>query len=142
MQGMTKERPVPAAHLPTLPAGFEAQPAWGFRDPTGKVSYEFNRVYQQREASGARGPTSVIHEDLSFWGMTWAKPGRPGDDQVEGRWLTFSEARKLRGARMTFARFSSLLQMRDDLEGLMREGGAAASTHPSVGLHAAITGTE
>ena len=104
--------------LPALPPGYEAQPAWGFRDLTGRFSYEFHRVYGRPDRFDRRGPMCRIDQDLSFWRTTWSTDGDPGSEHVAGWRLTYAQARALRGSRLTFARFSSVERMRADLEAI------------------------
>jgi hypothetical protein len=120
---------------PQLPTGYQSQPAWSFRDRTGRLTYKFDRVYQKAETvDDERGPTCQIDEGRSFVGVTWSSPE---DDRMTGRWLTFADARELRGPRMTFERFSSLRGMEEDLEKLLdvaaflREAPADDKTKPS-----------
>jgi len=106
---------------PALPSGYQAQPAWGFHDRTGRFSYEFNRVYGRPNRLDQRGPTCRLDEGLSYWGVTWPTFTQTGDERPAGRWMTYAEARKLRGSHLTFERFSSL-QMRDELPELLHVG--------------------
>ncbi len=58
----------------TLPfaRGCMAQPAWGFRDPTGRVFYWFFSVY---------GPEpGKLNQGLSYWAATWLSSGESGTD--------------------------------------------------------------
>jgi hypothetical protein len=108
-----------ATGRPALPPGYEAQPAWGFQDRTGRFSYQFNRVYGPPDPLDRRGPTRRLDEDLSFWEVTWAIDGGLDTERVVGRWVTYAEARALRGHGLTFARFASLPQMRPELDALL-----------------------
>ena len=100
---------------PSLPAGYGAQEAWGFRNETGRVSYEFNRVY------GPPNPRGVAHlvEGLCYWSVTWPTVGASGDVHPAGRWMTYADARRLWSSRLTFERFSSVVQMRADAPRLL-----------------------
>jgi hypothetical protein len=103
---------VPPPYLPSLPPGHHAQPAWAFRDETGRFFYEFNRVYQP--AGG------LLVRDLSYWSVTWSTFLDPDDERPMGRWLTYGDARgRLR--RLTFNRFASLAAMREVLPSLLAE---------------------
>jgi len=105
-----------------LPPGYEAQPAWGFRDRTGRCFYEFNRVYAPPlDPFDARGPVCPLDEDLSYWSAVWPTSGDTG----AGRWMSYARARKLRGSRFTFEQFSSLSRMRAELPGLLHVGDAS-----------------
>jgi hypothetical protein len=110
-----------AACIPALPAGYHAQPAWQFHDATGRVSYELNRVYGPTSERDQCGPICHLDEDLSYWGVTWPTLVGTPDERPAGRWMTYAQARKLRGSAMTFERFSSL-PMRDELAQLLNLG--------------------
>ena len=107
--------------LPSLPPGYVAQPAWGFRDATGCFFYEFNRVYGLAIRSDERRPTIRLDCDLSYWVVTWPT-FRGGDERPAGRWLSYAQARKLLGEGLLFKRFSSLVQMRPELPALLDIG--------------------
>ena len=109
--------------VPELPAGYEAQPFWGFHDAAGRFAYELNRVYGPPTALDGRGPVRRLDEDMSYWGVTWRKLTGIVDERPAGRWITYARARKMRPL-LTFERFSSL-QMRDELPGLMQVRPAA-----------------
>jgi hypothetical protein len=106
------------ACLPTLPAGYEAQVAWGFQDPKGRCSYAFHRVYGPPRAQ--RGNASIwaggLDEQRSYWVATWPVL-RSGDEQPAACWLSFAEARKRQGRRLSFDQFSSVAHMREQLVG-------------------------
>jgi hypothetical protein len=118
--------------LPSLPSGYDAQSAWGFRDRTGRFSYEFNRVYTPPNRLDKRGPKCRLDEDLSYWGVTWSTLSETGDERPAGRWVSYARARKLRGSRLTFERFSSLLQMRDELPELLHVGDVVLELRSAV----------
>jgi hypothetical protein len=105
---------------PALPAGYEAQQAWGFHDPSGRFCYKFNRVYGPPIHLDEREPMSHLDEGMSYWVVLWAAFSDIGDERPTGRWLTYAQARELRGAQLTFARFSSPSGMRNDLVELLR----------------------
>jgi len=94
------------AHL--LPPGYEAQPLWGFHDDTGRFSYQFHHVYGPPRRLDWRGPLSQLDEQLSYWAVTWSAGLRSADQPPEGRWMSYAQARKLRGPGLTFERFSSM----------------------------------
>jgi hypothetical protein len=107
--------------LPSLPPGCESQPAWGFRDRPRRLAYEFHHVYRPPRL-GKLGMISVLDEDLSYWSLSWPTDVRAPDEPRWVRWMSYAEARKLRGSKMTFKRFSSLSQMREELPGLLYPG--------------------
>jgi len=113
---------------PSFPPGYEAQPAWGFHDSTGRFSYEFNRVYGPPEWVDWREPVCRLDEELSYWGVVWSTFGENGDEQPAGRWMTYAQARMLPGPRrLTYEQFSSLSGMRDELPGLLHTGNATST---------------
>jgi hypothetical protein len=123
---------------PSLPPGYEAQPAWGFHDQTGRFSYEFNRVYGPPDWIDGRGPVCPLDEQLSYWGVIWSTLQEDGDEHPAGRWMTYGQARMLPGPRLTFERFSSLQGMRDELPGLLHTGNATSTPEsPEEGRGAA-----
>jgi hypothetical protein len=85
---------------PDLPEGYQAQPAWGFRDPTRGITYEFHRVYSPVDRLDRRGPTSQLDQALSYW-----------EELPAGRWLTFAQAQR-RSPRLKFDSFSTARWMR------------------------------
>ena len=111
-----------APSLPSLPPGYIAQPAWGFRDATGRYFYEFNRVYGPPTRSDESRPTTRLDRDLSYWVVTWPTLRGAGDERPAGRWLSLAQARKLLGEGLRFERFSSLVQMRPELPALLDIG--------------------
>jgi len=121
-------RAIPPGHVereqvrrvPPLPPGHEARSVWMFRDKTGRFSYEFSRVYGPPAWPDQPAPQRPLDEGLSYWGVTWSTFDEQGQERPEGRWVTFSQARERRGARLTFERFSSLTRMIDSLPGLLR----------------------
>ena len=91
-----------------LPPGYEAQPFWGFHDQTGGFSYQFHHVYGPPHARDRRGQLRQLDEQLSYWEVTWSTSVRTVDQRLEGRSMSFAQARKLRGPNLTFERFSSM----------------------------------
>ena len=91
-----------------LPSGYEAQPLWGFHDDTGRFSYQFHYVYGPARGRDRRGPLRQLDEQLSYWAVTWPTAVRTMDQHLEGRSMSFAQARKLRGAGLTFERFSAM----------------------------------
>jgi hypothetical protein len=106
--------------FPMLLPGYSAQQAWGFRDPTGAFSYEFCRVYGAPAGTGARGPFCQLDEGRSYWVVIWRAQGTAAEVHPVGRWITYAQARKLTGARLTFQRFSSAVDMREEVPRLLR----------------------
>lgn len=107
--------------LPVLPAGYTSQQAWGFRDVTGRFSYEFCRVYRPPEGVvDHRGPISRMDAGLSFWVVTWEAAEGTAGGSSRSRSMNYTEARKLSGMQLTFSRFSSSQQMRDEIPRLLR----------------------
>lgn len=113
---------------PLLPPGFTAQAAWGFRDNSGTFTYEFNRVYGPTRRSRRGIDGRHLDEERSYWVVTWSVAGETEREQAHGRWISYAQARKLRGSRFSFARFSSLLDMRADLPDLLHTGIDPASS--------------
>ena len=109
---------------PMLPAGFAAQPVWGFLGEGGRHRYEFNNVYAQARISTTQGPICQMDENLSFWAVSWQHQRAQGPEYRTVRWLTFAEAKLRMGPALTFSRFSSLPVMRHALASLLGAGGA------------------
>ncbi|MEO6953231.1 MAG: hypothetical protein ABI321_15630 [Polyangia bacterium] len=107
----------PREPMPPLAAGYTAQPEGIFFDPTGRVSYRFNRVY--RPATLAPGHDtrlfSILDEDLSFWSSSFSLSDSRGGTRNAGRWLTFASARERMTPRPSFATFSQVTTMRNCL---------------------------
>lgn len=104
-----------------LPAGFHSQPAYEFRDPSGRYSYEFSNVYGPPQRGG-RGFISQLDEERSYWSVV-------GDlDEVEParRAISYAEARRALRGRLTFAQFASEMHMRGEL---VRRLGASANAN-------------
>jgi hypothetical protein len=121
------ERRDGAAHM--LPPGYEAQPFWGFHDQTGRFSYQFHHVYGPPGGRDRRGPLSQLDEQLSYWAVTWSTSVRTADQHLEGRWMSYAKARMLRGANLTFERFSS---MRYQLPELLEVGDFSLEVLPTT----------
>jgi hypothetical protein len=126
------------ACLPRLPDGWHAQPVLHFRDLTGFFSYELNHVYRPAEPHGDP-PLDLRRIELAscYWVVTW--PDSSGaDERPAGRWMTYAQARTLRG-RLSFVQFSSA--SRAELAALFhaRDGSAFAGddTVEAHGLPAA-----
>jgi len=98
-----------------LPPGFRAQPVCGFSDGMGRFSYEFNRVYGPPRECGRRGPICFQDENLSYWCVTWSVSNEFGDSRLMGRSISFAEARKRSGSRMTFDQFFALREQLSEL---------------------------
>ncbi len=86
-----------------LPPGYQAQPAWGFRDPTGH--YEFSRVYgpARSRPGGLSVAVGQLDKGLSHWSVTRPEGGRR-------TLVTYAQARTQLGRHLTFERFSSPLE--------------------------------
>jgi hypothetical protein len=109
----------PVACFPMLPPGYSAQQAWGFRDSTGVFAFEFCRVYGPPAGTGARGPFCQLDEGRSYWVVIWREQGASAEDHPVSRWITYAGARELSGARLSFDRFSSAIDMRDEIPRLL-----------------------
>jgi hypothetical protein len=103
--------------LPITP-GCTAQPAWGFRDPTGRVFYWFFGVY------GPKHPDQ-LNQGLSYWAATWLS-SESGIERSHVRSMTYREARALH-SRLSFEHFSSQVEMRARLPDLLNVGSAGPS---------------
>lgn len=119
--------------LPVLPPGYTAQQAWGFRDVTGRFSYEFCRVYRPpSDLVDHRGPISKMDAALSYWVVTWHALGGPTTGTSASRSMNYAEARKVSGAQLTFSKFSSSRQMRDEIPRLLRVNEIAIEPPPGI----------
>lgn len=114
-----------AAHV--LPPGYEAQPLWGFHDDTGRFSYQFHHVYGPPHECDRRGPLSQLDEQLSYWQVTWSTAVRTFNQHLQGRSMSFAQARKLQGPNLTFERFAS---MRYQLPELLEVGDVSPEAVP------------
>jgi hypothetical protein len=104
---------------PTLPAGYQAQEAWGFRDQDGGVLYEFSRVYGPAVDNDGRGPVAQLDQNLSYWSVIWPITGQTDDQHRAGRWITYGQAHRMRD-HLSFERFSSPGKMGAELPELFR----------------------
>jgi hypothetical protein len=106
--------------FPTLPSGFSAAAAWGFHD-AGGLAYEFFRVYGPVGGTGDRGAFVQLDEDLSYWAVSWPMPADAdhAEEHVAWRWLNYERARSFVGKGLGFKRFSSLLDMREEIPRLL-----------------------
>ena len=105
--------------FPPLPAGYSEQGAWGFHDENG-LAYEFYRVYGPPQPGGGRGELCRMDDARSFWAVIWPSDADGKGEHIEGRWLSFADARKRPGQRLTFARFASPLDMAHEIPRLLR----------------------
>jgi hypothetical protein len=117
--------------LPPLPPGYSAQEAWGFRDQSGNFSYEFCRVYGPPDRD-PHGLTCHLDEGRSYWIVLWSAHGSSPDDHPVCRWMTYAQASKLSRARLTFRRFSSPVDMRDEVPRLLGVAGIVLEPARSV----------
>ena len=117
--------------VPALPPGYEAQPAWGFRDSTGRFSYEFHRVYGPPDPADKNERRCVLDEQRCYWGVTWSTWSATGDEHPAGRWLTFAQALALPGPRRTYDRFSSHVHMHDELPLLLHVADVGGADKPA-----------
>lgn len=107
-------------YLARLPIGYQTLPCWGFHDDSGRFSYEFSRVYGPPAERNGRGPIASVDEGLSYWNVVWPIRSAGGEEHPTGRWINYTEARKLLGAHLTFERFSSPIHFRYELPALLR----------------------
>ena len=126
-------------HSPIFPDGWTAQPVRRFHDPSGRFSYELNLVYAPTRPLRNRVDVEgqLLDEGKSFWLTTWSTSDGDGDERPAGRWLTYAAARAQLGRRLTFARFSSLDDMRDELPDLLHrqdQARVAARTAPATSV--------
>jgi hypothetical protein len=103
---------------PSLPAGFQSQPVHGFRDPSGRIAYEFSNVYGPPEA-GSRGLVCQLDEGRSYWSAV-GQLDDAGQDPPSRRSISYAEARRALPGHLSFAQFASELHMRRELPGLTR----------------------
>jgi hypothetical protein len=134
-----------APYYPSLPAGYSAQLTWGFRERTGRFTYDFHRVYTPAVPlpDGRLVVVGRLDADRSYWVVTWSAFSETGDEHPAGRWVSYAQACKRLGSHLNFERFSSSIQMREELPTLLNVGGVPleslpAVTHPArypVGMH-------
>ena len=105
-----------------LPAGFHAQAAYQFRDPSGRLSYEFSNVYGPPRP-GRRGPVCALDEERSYWSVV-SRTDDAGQGQPTERSVSFAEAQRARRGRLSFARFASEMHMRRELSALLSSTGS------------------
>jgi hypothetical protein len=111
-----------------LPAGYEAQPAWGFHDQTTGFSYEFSRVYGPPDLKAWRGPVEALDEDRSYWSVS-----RPGNGVPDVERLSWAQARRLGVRGLDFSHFANVVRMRDELPALFRRSqGAHQGAHQAA----------
>ena len=96
-----------------MPRGYCAQPVQGLHDDDQQLFYQFYRVYGMAADERTRGAVSRQDEDLCFWTVT--TDHGPGRRDLEGRSVSYAQARQQLGRRMTFPRFSSIKHMRSAL---------------------------
>ena len=120
----------PTACFPSLPPGYQDQTVWGFRNAEGRLSYEFHRVYGLEKPLRHRASmvAARLDEDRCYWLVSWLRSGEPDNPGTGARWISYADARKLRGSRLSFARFSSLEDMRGDLPELLARSVPPAET--------------
>lgn len=103
--------------FPPLPPGYSEQAAWGFHDSTG-LSYDFYRAYAPPQPGGGRGDLCRIDEARSFWTVIWPTFGPRSDEHIQGRWVSYAQARDKIGG-LSFRRFSSPIEMCDEVPRLL-----------------------
>lgn len=106
--GATSEANEDVRPLPPLPPGWSAQPQWGFEDASGRLVYEFHRVYRPEviERDGLRYLEGRLEPELSYWLVTWTGRSASGDEHPVARWITYGQARK-QARRLSFKQFST-----------------------------------
>ncbi|MCU1277507.1 MAG: hypothetical protein JWM53_1053 [bacterium] len=118
---------MPRTTEPSLPAGFHSQPAYQFRDSSGRFSYEFSNVYGPPR-SGPRGAVAQLDMDRSEWRVT-GHVDDATEEQPTRRAVSYAEARRALRGHLTFAQFASEMHMRPLLPTLM-SAVAASTTGP------------
>ena len=106
-----------AIGAPTLPPGFQAQPVFECRDPSGHFSYEFSNVYGPPQPD-SRGLVCKLDQDRSYWSVS-GRTDEDGEHHPVGRSVSYAEARSARGGHLTFAHFASEMHMRSELPQLL-----------------------
>ena len=109
--------PMQPSRASQLPAGFQAQAVYEFRDPSGRFSYEFSNVYGAARP-GRRGMVCELDQDRSYWSVV-GQIDESGRGQPVERSVTFAEARRAHRGRLSFARFASEMHMRHLLPALL-----------------------
>lgn len=100
-----------------LPTGFQAQPIFRFRDPSGRFSYEFSNVYGLPRR-GRRGLVCELDRDRSYWSVV-SQIDDAGQGQPVERSVSFAEARQAKHGHLSFAEFASEMHMRHELPALL-----------------------
>ncbi len=111
-----------------LPQGHTAQPVWGFLEEDGRFKYAFNHAYGPASLSQGRGDISVLDQDRCFWSVSWQTLDHRGAEHTTTRWMNFAQARLRWGAALSYAHFSSSIQMRAALPGLLLDGVVRAAS--------------
>ncbi len=106
--GATSEAHEDERPLPPLLPGWSAQPQWGFEDASGRLFYEFHRVYRPEviERDRSRYLEGRLEPELSYWIVTWTGRSRSGDEHPVARWITYGQARK-QSRHLSFKQFST-----------------------------------
>jgi hypothetical protein len=63
-----------------------------------------------------------LDEGRSYWVVTWSVFSETGDEHPGGRWVSYAQACKWLGSHLNFERFSSSIQMREELPTLLNVG--------------------
>ena len=106
-----------SATAPSLPGGFQSQPAYEFRDPSGRFSYEFSNVYGPPQP-GRRGMVCQLDKERSYWSVI-GQVDEAGREHAARRSISYAEARRALRGRITFAQFASEMHMRRELPNLI-----------------------
>jgi len=104
---------------PSLPAGYTSQVAWGFRDPSSGLFYDFFRVYRPPRSLHGLGPICQLDEERSYWLTIFWPSDHSTSQRPAGRFIDYRQARKLSPSGLSFARFSSPLPMLEDIRRLL-----------------------
>ena len=116
-----------------VPPDHTSQVAWGFHSPSDGSLYEFFRVYRPPQELYGLGPICRLDQDLSYWLTIFWSAEDAAHQHPLCRWVSYGQARKLAGPKLSFDRFSSPLLMRHEMRGLLLKGGDDGAAHP-VGL--------
>lgn len=123
----------------SLPPGYQAQPAWGFRDPTGH--YEFSRVYKPAESTpNNMMKMSQLDEELSYWSVTRPMSGDSASRSGHDQWVSYAQAREQLGPPMTFKIFSAPL-LTKEVRRLLNPGAPSPDGSETPGPGPLRTGT-